>query len=96
MRLDGVGASLSSNGMDRSMPPLNRQSGKAPIDTSARNAPEAFKSRMTRIPYRRIRLPEASARGAVCLASGDADYFVGTTLFVADGMAHYPGFSGKD
>jgi glucose 1-dehydrogenase len=66
---------------------------KTPINTSAWNTPEALKSLLTLIPYGRIGEPEDIARAAVWLASDDADYVVGTTLFVDGGMTLFPGFA---
>jgi glucose 1-dehydrogenase len=45
------------------------------------------------IPYGRIGEPDDVARAAVWLASDDADYVTGTTLFVDGGMCLYPGFA---
>jgi glucose 1-dehydrogenase len=44
------------------------------------------------IPYKRIGEVEDIGRAAVWLASDDADYVHGTSLFVDDGMTLYPGF----
>jgi glucose 1-dehydrogenase len=66
---------------------------RTPINTSAWNTPEAYKSLMTLIPYGRIGEPEDIARAAVWLASDHADYVVGSTLFVDGGMTLYPGFA---
>jgi glucose 1-dehydrogenase len=44
------------------------------------------------IPYGRIGEPEDVARAAVWLASDEADYVTGTTLFVDGGMTLYPEF----
>jgi glucose 1-dehydrogenase len=44
------------------------------------------------IPYGRIGEPEDVARATVWLASDEADYVTGTTLFVDGGMALYPEF----
>lgn len=66
---------------------------RTPINTAAWNTPEALKSLLTLIPYGRIGEPEDIARAAVWLVSDEADYVVGTTLFVDGGMTLYPGFS---
>jgi glucose 1-dehydrogenase len=50
---------------------------------------------MTLIPYGRVGEPEDVARAAVWLASDDADYVVGTTLFVDGGMSLHPCFIGN-
>ena len=44
------------------------------------------------IPYGRIGESEDIARAVAWLVSDDADYIVGTTLFVDGGMMLYPGF----
>jgi glucose 1-dehydrogenase len=44
------------------------------------------------IPYGRIGEPEDVARAAAWLASDQADYVVGSTLFVDGGMTLYPAF----
>lgn len=45
------------------------------------------------IPYRRIGEPEDVARVATWLASDDADYITGATIFVDAGMTLYPSFA---
>jgi glucose 1-dehydrogenase len=49
---------------------------------------------MRLVPYKRIGEPEDIGRAAVFLASDQADYITGTTLFVDGGMTLYPGFEG--
>jgi glucose 1-dehydrogenase len=66
---------------------------RTPINTSAWNTPDAYKSLMKLVPYGRIGEPEDIARAAVWLASDQSDYVVGTTLFVDGGMTLYPGFA---
>ena len=44
------------------------------------------------VPYGRVGEPEDAAKAAVWLASDDADYVVGATLFVDGGMTQYPAF----
>ena len=51
------------------------------------------KALMTLAPYRRIGEPEDIGRAAVWLASDQADYVNGTSLFVDGGMTLYPGFA---
>jgi glucose 1-dehydrogenase len=48
---------------------------------------------MTLVPYGRIGEPEDIARAAVWLASDEADYVTGATLFIDGGMTLYPGFA---
>jgi glucose 1-dehydrogenase len=66
---------------------------RTPINTAAWSTPEAYRSLMTLVPYQRIGEPEDIARTAVWLASDEADYLVGATLFVDGGMTLYPGFT---
>ncbi|HXS27689.1 MAG TPA: SDR family oxidoreductase [Steroidobacteraceae bacterium] len=66
---------------------------RTPINRPAWDTPEAYASLMTLIPYGRIGEPEDIARAAVWLASDEADYVVGTTLFVDGGMTLFPGFA---
>jgi glucose 1-dehydrogenase len=48
---------------------------------------------MALVPYKRIGEPEDIARAAVWLASDNADYVNGISLFVDGGMTLYPGFA---
>ncbi len=66
---------------------------RTPINTAAWSTPEAYRSLMMLVPYNRIGEPEDIARTAVWLASDEADYLVGATLFVDGGMTLYPGFT---
>ena len=66
---------------------------RTPINTAAWQTPAAYERLMTLVPYRRIGEPIDVARAAVWLASDDADYVVGTTLFVDGGMMLFPGFA---
>ena len=66
---------------------------RTPINTSAWSTPQAYRELMKLIPYNRIGEPEDIARAAVWLASDDADYVTGTTLFIDGGMTLYPGFA---
>ena len=52
-----------------------------------------MKSLLTLIPYGRIGLPEDIARAALFLASDDADYITGQSIFVDGGMTLFPGFA---
>lgn len=65
---------------------------RTPINRSAWETPEAYDELMKLIPYKRIGEPEDIARFAVWLASDEADYITGTSLFVDGGMTLYPGF----
>src|SRR5438067_11147634 len=66
---------------------------RTPINTAAWSTPQAYSALMTLVPYGRIGEPEDIARAAVWLASAEADYVTGTTLFVDGGMTLYPGFA---
>ena len=64
------------------------------INRDAWSTPRAEAALLKLIPYGRIGEPDDVARAAVWLASDDADYVTGTTLFVDGGMALYPEFRG--
>lgn len=55
----------------------------------------AYERLMRLVRLGRIGEPEDVARAAVWLASDAFDYVVGTTLFIAGGMALYAGFAGN-
>ncbi|MEI5685659.1 MULTISPECIES: SDR family oxidoreductase [Sphingomonas] len=65
---------------------------RTPINQEAWETPEALEKLLRLIPYGRIGEPEDVARAAVWLASDEADYVTGTTLFVDGGMSLYPEF----
>lgn len=65
---------------------------KTHINEAAWSDPEHLKRLLTLIPYGRIGEPEDVAKAAVWLASDEADYVTGTTLFIDGGMTLYPGF----
>jgi glucose 1-dehydrogenase len=48
---------------------------------------------MKLIPYKRIGEPDDIGRVAVFLASDQADYINGASVFVDGGMTLYPGFA---
>ncbi|MBT8355018.1 MAG: SDR family oxidoreductase, partial [Desulfofustis sp.] len=66
---------------------------RTPINRSAWETKEAYDKLMELVPYKRIGEPEDIARAAVWLASDEADYINGTTLFIDGGMTLYPGFT---
>ena len=66
---------------------------RTPINTDAWQTPEAYEALMTLVPYKRIGEPEDIGRAAVWLASDQADYVNGISLFVDGGMTLYPGFA---
>ena len=65
---------------------------RTPINRSAWESPAAYQELLKLIPYKRIGEIEDIGRAAVWLASDDADYVHGTSLFVDGGMTLYPGF----
>jgi glucose 1-dehydrogenase len=65
---------------------------RTPINRPAWETEAALQKLLQLIPYRRIGEPEDIGKAAVWLASDDADYITGTTLFVDGGMTLYPGF----
>jgi glucose 1-dehydrogenase len=67
---------------------------KTPINTAAWATPEAEAALLKLIPYRRVGVTDDIARAAVWLASDDADYVNGATLYVDGGMTLYPEFAG--
>ena len=66
---------------------------RTPINTSAWSTPEAYDSLMKLIPYKRIGEPDDIGRVAVFLASDQADYINGASVFVDGGMTLFPGFA---
>jgi glucose 1-dehydrogenase len=65
---------------------------RTPINRQAWETPEAYQGLLRLIPYKRIGEVEDIGRVAVFLASDDADYIHGASLFVDGGMTLYPGF----
>lgn len=65
---------------------------RTPINKEAWETEEALEKLLRLIPYGRIGEPEDVARAALWLASDNADYVTGTTLFVDGGMSLYPEF----
>jgi glucose 1-dehydrogenase len=66
---------------------------QTPINKAAWETPEALEKLLTLIPYNRIGKPEDIGKLAAWLASDDADYITGTTIFMDGGMTLYPGFA---
>jgi glucose 1-dehydrogenase len=66
---------------------------QTPINTAAWSTPEALNSLMTLIPYNRIGTPQDIGKLAVFLASDDADYITGASIFIDGGMTVFEGFS---
>lgn len=65
---------------------------RTPINRSAWETPTAYNELLKLIPYKRIGEPEDIARFVAWLASDEADYVTGASLFVDGGMTLYPGF----
>ena len=65
---------------------------RTPINREAWDTPEHLNALLKLIPMKRIGETDDIARAAVWLASDEADYITGTTLFVDGGMTLYPGF----
>ncbi|WP_183572482.1 SDR family oxidoreductase [Mucilaginibacter sp. X5P1] len=63
------------------------------INQAAWSTPEALNSLLTLIPYNRIGEPDDIGKLAAWLASDQADYITGTTIFMDGGMTLYPGFA---
>jgi glucose 1-dehydrogenase len=66
---------------------------KTNINRRAWSTPEAEASLLRLIPYGRVGDADDIGRVAVWLASDQADYITGTTIFTDGGMLLYPGFS---
>lgn len=62
------------------------------INDDVLDDPDKGRAVLDLIPYNRIGQPEEVAKAIVWLASDDADYIVGSTLFIDGGMSLYPGF----
>jgi glucose 1-dehydrogenase len=65
---------------------------RTPINRAAWDSPEAYQDLLKLIPYKRIGEVDDIGRVAVFLASDDADYIHGASIFVDGGMTLYPGF----
>jgi glucose 1-dehydrogenase len=63
-----------------------------PINHDAWDTAASLQNLLRLIPEKRIGQVEDIGKAAVFLASDDADYINGTTLFVDGGMTLYPGF----
>jgi glucose 1-dehydrogenase len=68
---------------------------RTPINKQDWETPEAEAGLLKQIPYGRVGEPEDVAAVAVWLASDQADYVTGTTIFVDGGMLLYPSFAGN-
>ncbi len=65
---------------------------KTPINRAAWDTPAAEAQLLKLIPYGRVGEPEDIGHVAVWLASDQADYITGATIYVDGGMMLYPGF----
>jgi glucose 1-dehydrogenase len=66
---------------------------RTPINRDAWETDEAYEKLMELVPYNRIGEPEDIGRTVAWLASDQADYIVGSTIYVDGGMMLYPGFA---
>ncbi len=66
---------------------------KTPINHAAWATAQAEARLLTLIPYGRVGVPDDIGRVAAWLASDEADYIHGTTIFVDGGMTLFPGFA---
>ena len=64
-----------------------------PINHAARDTPEEVKALLELIPYHRVGDPDDIGNLAAWLASDEADYITGQTIFMDGGMTLYPGFA---
>jgi glucose 1-dehydrogenase len=65
---------------------------RTPINTTAWSTPEAYADLMKLVPYKRIGEVDDIGRVVAWLASDEADYMTGASIFVDGGMTLYPGF----
>jgi glucose 1-dehydrogenase len=65
---------------------------RTPINRPAWETPQAYNELMRLIPYKRIGEVDDIGRAAVWIASDEADYITGASLFIDGGMTLYPGF----
>jgi glucose 1-dehydrogenase len=68
---------------------------KTAINENVWSTDKGNKDMLSLIPYGRIGEPEDIAKVAVWLATDEADYITGTTIYVDGGMTLYPAFSDK-
>lgn len=66
---------------------------RTPINTSVWSTQAAYDKLMELIPYHRIGEVDDIGRVAAWLASDQADYITGTSIYVDGGMMLYPGFA---
>ncbi len=66
---------------------------KTAINKNVWSDPAQAKNLLSLIPYQRLGEPEDIAKVAVWLASDEADYITGTTIYADGGMTLYPSFA---
>ena len=66
---------------------------RTPINREAWETEEGYNNLMELISYNRIGEPSDVGKTVGWLASDQADYLVGTTIYVDGGMMLYPGFA---
>ena len=66
---------------------------RTPINRTAWDTEAAYQELLKLIPYKRIGEPEDIGRVTAFLASDQADYISGASIFVDGGMTLYPGFA---
>jgi glucose 1-dehydrogenase len=66
---------------------------QTPINRAVWETSEALAKLLKCIPYKRIGQPDDIARAVVWLASDDADYVNGASLYIDGGMTLFPGFA---
>lgn len=58
-----------------------------PMNASVLNSPQKVAEAESQIPWKRMAEPEEIARGAVYLASDDANYVTGSTIYIDGGLS---------
>jgi glucose 1-dehydrogenase len=66
---------------------------RTPMNLEKLTTPESYRAMLTMVPYQRLGESEDVGRAAVWLASDEADYVTGVTLYVDGGMTLYPEFA---
>jgi glucose 1-dehydrogenase len=66
---------------------------RTPMNLEKLTTPESYQALLQLVPYQRLGEGEDVGRAAVWLASDEADYVTGVTLYVDGGMTLYPEFA---
>jgi glucose 1-dehydrogenase len=66
---------------------------RTPMNLEKLTTPESYQALLELVPYQRLGESEDVGRAAVWLASDEADYVTGVTLYVDGGMTLYPEFA---